>query len=305
MRSRLCFALSIGLFGCNQPSIYALQGGGDSTGDDGPYPGNGGGGSGNGGNGGAACTTNEIALELTIADGVVDSQVVPINYDGVDGYLAIDTGSPLTFVFGKAGDPDYIEHVGDAALGCETVPLALLTLDAIDGETFNGKPILGILGIDFFSDRPAEIDYPGARVVRYVTSEPDTEGLVSVASELTGERVLMQGALDGADLTLIYDAGSPHTLWVGVAGEKRDEEVMLGTADGGTALVYEGTAELLLGSDPARTITVWRTPEFPYIQEELDELGADGLLGASGMGFRRILFDSAAGAVWLGPLSTP
>ncbi len=302
----LVFAL-VCLFGCSQPDIYALQGGAGSNGNGQPVgPGAGGGGGGGGGaGGGAACATNVVPLELTFIDGFVDSQVVPIVYEGVEGWLAIDTGSWETFVFGSDGDPQYIEHVGDAALGCEIIPLALMTLPAISGETFQGKPILGILGLDFFNQRPTEIDYPARRVVRYVTDAPETSELTGVASAYVGDRVVVECELDLQPLHLMYDAGSPHTLWVGVEGEPGDEEITLGTADGGTQLVFEGTASLGLGSDPAREVTVWRTPAFDYLQEELDQLGADGLLGASGLGFRRILFDSESATTWLGPIEAP
>jgi hypothetical protein len=98
----------------------------------------------------------------------------------------------------------------------------------------------------------------------------------------------------------VYDAGSPHTLWVGVDGLPGDEELQLGTADGATTTVYQGTA-LLDFAGESGPITVWRAPSVPYLDRELAELAAQGLLGATGMGFRRIGFDLPHGRMLLGP----
>lgn len=260
-----------------------------------------------GGAGGASpCLVNEVDLELTITrDGVADSQVVPIRYEGVDGYLAIDTGSPLTFVFGAPGDPEYVEHAGDVEVGCELYPVSSLTLDAVGREPFNGKPILGIVGMDFFSEVPTEIDYPARRVVRYLEGGAPDVGLTAVDVDWTGVRIVVDASLDDEPVRLIYDAGSPHTLWVGQVAQPGDEEVVLGTADGGTVLVYEGDAALDFATDREVIIPVWRTPAFPYLEEELIELDADGLLGATGLGFRRIVFDLGASRMFLGPRVAP
>lgn len=256
--------------------------------------------------GAVPCTRNEVPLTVTFTDeGFVDAQVVPVTFDGVEGWLALDTGAGITFVFGEEGDPEYVEHVGDAQVGCETVPMALLTLEAIGVEMFQGKPILGILGLDFFTARPAEVDYPGGKVVRYVSEAPDTRGLVAVPGDYVGGRIVLDAALDAVPMRLMFDTGSPHTIHVGAMAAPGDEEVQLGTADGAVTTVYEGPAALALGTNAPRPITVWRAPTFPYVEEELVELDAAGLLGASGLGVRRMLFDRAGSALWLGPLASP
>lgn len=218
--------------------------------------------------GAGPCTRNEVPLTVTFTgEGFVDAQVVPVTFDGVEGWLALDTGAGITFVFGEEGDPEYVEHVGDA--------------------------------------RPAEVDYPGGKVVRYVSEAPDTRGLVAVPGDYVGGRIVLDAALDAVPMRLMFDTGSPHTIHVGAMAAPGDEEVQLGTADGAVTTVYEGPAALALGTDAPRPITVWRAPTFPYVEEELMELDAAGLLGASGLGVRRMLFDRAGSALWLGPLASP
>jgi hypothetical protein len=252
------------------------------------------------------CATNEIPLILTIKDGVADSQVVPVIYGGVEGYLGIDTGSPITFVFGEPGDPDYVPHIGDMTIGCEVVPVALLTVDAFGVGEFQGKPLFGLLGLDFFSAFPTELDYPGRRVVRHLAGGPDLSGTTACAAQYEESRILIDDVtLGGNNVRLSWDAGSHHTIWVGVNGEAGDKEVSLMTADGAATVVFEGTTTLAIGDETERTITVWRAPSFPYLADELNELGASGLLGVTGMGFRKIIFDKASNELWLGEATTP
>lgn len=260
-----------------------------------------------GGEGGAAaCITNVVDLELTISpDDVADSQVIPVRYEGVDAYLAIDTGSPLTFVFGDPDGPEYVEHVGDVEVGCETYPVDALSLEGIGPEPFAGKEIIGIVGMDFFSSVPSEIDYPDRRVVRHLDGSVPASGLEEVAVDWTHDRIVVDAALDDEPVRLVYDAGSPHTVWVGQTGQPGDEEVLLGTADGGTFLVYEGTVSLDFAGDDDLLMPVWRAPSFPYFEDELDAVGAQGLLGATGLGFRRVVFDLGASRMWLGPRQAP
>jgi hypothetical protein len=247
-----------------------------------------------------------VDLELTISpDEVADSQVIPVRYEGVDAYLGIDTGSPLTFVFGVPGDPEYVPYVGDVAVGCELYPVSLLTLEAIGPEPFNGRPIIGIVGMDFFSEVPSEIDYPGREVVRHLDRAFDETGLAEIIVDWTGDRVIVDAALDQQPVRLIYDAGSPHTIWVGQQGQPGDEEVLLGTADGGTTVAYAGTALLDFAGEDDVLIPIFRVPSFPYLEDELVELGAHGLLGATGLGFRRVVFDLGASRMLLGPRVAP
>lgn len=263
---------------------------------------------GSGGAGGAPgdCVANVVPLELTIADGVADVQAVPARFNGVDGWLGLDTGNPATFVFGGPDDPDYVPYAGDLTIGCETLPVPSRKLPAIGTEQLEGKPVFGVLGIDFFTDHPSEIDYPGARIARYLDGNgPPIDGLTTVPFVYVEPRLMVDVEIDSTPLTLIYDTGAHDTMWVGQDGNPGDEPILIGTADGDTFTAYVGTGVLALGDVRPRTITVLRAPEAPYLIDRLVQLGADGLLGATGMGFRRIVFDFAKEELRLGPLVTP
>jgi hypothetical protein len=310
--------LSVGLLACGDDAVRPAATGGEAGGGVGANGGSGAEGAGAGGTGGgdagggdaggggaAPCTVNEVPLELTISpDGVADSQVIPVRYRGEEAYLGVDTGSPYTFVFGPEGAPELVEHVGDVEVGCELFPVDQITLEALEPEPFNGKLIIGIVGMNFFSQVPTELDYPGGLVVRHLAGDAPARGLVEVPVAWNGTRIVVDASLDDEAVRLLYDAGSPHTIWVGQEGQPGDQEVVLGTADGGTTTVFEGTAALAFAGDEV-VVPVWRAPSFPYIEEELIELDADGLLGATGLGFRRVVFDLAQERMHLGPRVRP
>ncbi len=157
---RWAMACAMALAACGSDRDEAA--GGDPTGGDG---GAGGDVAGSGGEGGKeiACAKNVVPLELTISpDGVADSQVIPIRYQGEDAYLAIDTGSPYTFVFGPVGAPEYIEHFGDAEIGCETFPVDQITkLEVSRGDQlYNRRPILKGAAIEAAVTTPKSLTSP-------------------------------------------------------------------------------------------------------------------------------------------------
>jgi hypothetical protein len=265
--------------------------------------GSGAGGTGGQGVGGSECAVNELPLLITIEDGVADSQAVPVRYEGQDGWLGVDTGSPTTFVFGKEGDPEYVARAGSIELGCEVRPVASRTFDAIGVELLEGKPVLGVLGIDFFREYPSELDYPGRRVQRFLAGGgPDgVDALAPMPFTFHDPRIVLDVALDATPVRLIYDTGAHDTIWVGVDGQPGDREVVLGSADGETISAFYGSAELTMTTDRPTDIRVLRAPEWPYLAEELREFDIDGLLGATGIGFRRVVFDFASSRLLLGP----
>jgi len=266
---------------------------------------------GNSGSGGAdaasgdapsdTCLTNELPLTITLADGVADSQVVPVRYKGQDGWLGLDTGSATTFVFGDPGGPEYVPDAGEIELGCEKLPVSSRRLEAIGVEYFADKPILGILGLDFFQSQLSEIDYPDRRVARYRDNPAPPTQLLQVHAILKNDRVLLDLSIDATALTLIYDVGAHDTLWVGVPGKPGDLQTELGFADGSTVTAWAGTGLLAVATE-TRSIPVVRTPTLPYLEDELVELGAQGLFGMTGMAFRRIVFDLSHERLLLGPV---
>src|SRR5215208_2011778 len=65
----------------------------------------------------SASATHEVPLITTVDDGVADVQVVPIVFEGEDAWLALDTGSPLTFLFSDPAGPEYVDEAGTIQIG--------------------------------------------------------------------------------------------------------------------------------------------------------------------------------------------
>src|SRR5687767_3050557 len=176
---------------------------------------------------------NVVTLHTTREDGVADVQAGPVQIDGVDEWLALDTGAPFTFLFSDPEGPEFLEHAGTIALGCETWDVPGYREDAIGVEMLEGKPILGILGIDFFADVPAELDYPGGKLVRHFDGElPDFAQATIPLHGLEHDRPLVDVTIDDTPLTLLFDAGAHDTIWLGVEGDADDQPAGVQTADG-------------------------------------------------------------------------
>ena len=241
---------------------------------------------------------------LTYDDGVADSQVVPVEVDGEPAWLAIDTGASLSFLFRKSDDPPFVEHAGDVRIGSVLFPLPGYGDDGIGPEMFQDKPILGILGVDFFLPR-GEIDYPGGRVVHWGDEPiPGADELPGLPLRIVEDLARVSVNVDGRELDLMFDTGAHDTLLLGVDGQPGDEPVTVQTADGAQATVFAGQATIELPGEPPGSVPVLRALEIPYISPWLvDEQGANGLLGLTTLGLRRVVFDGDR--LRLGPRVTP
>jgi hypothetical protein len=267
---------------------------------------------------------NFVPLVTTIEDGVADCQVVPVMFRGEKAWLALDTGAPITFLFTEVltgsqvglqpASPveledlekadTYVEYAGTVEIGCESWRLPGYGDAAIGVEMLRGRPIVGILGLDFFSDVPAVIDYPGNRIVRYLDGAypASYRELPSVPLHgLESGRALIDVVIDGAELTLMLDTGAHDTILIG-SSEPDDGELMhVQTADGRRWYVRLGEAVLELPGEPARTVAVMRARDIGYFAPELRELGAGGLFGLTSLGWRRVMLDFETGVLRLGP----
>lgn len=253
----------------------------------------------------AAASSNVVPLVTTLEDGVADSQVVPVRIDDREAWLALDTGAPFTFLFSDPDGPEYVEDAGTIEIGCEKWVVPGYRDEAIGVEMFRGKAIAGVLGLDFFLHLPAEIDYPGGRLVRYLDGDLPAGDMELPWVPLRGReraRALIDVVLDNTGFTLMFDTGAHDTILIDAQGGEDDEAALVQTADGRTWEVHLGKASLSLPGEDPRTIPVMRAPELEYIAPELRESRAHGLLGLTSLGWRRVVFDFEGGALRLGPL---
>jgi hypothetical protein len=226
-----------------------------------------------------------------------------VEVDGVAAWLALDTGSAGTFLYRKPGDPPYVAEAGTVRLGAKTVQLPGYGAEGIGPEMFLGKPILGILGVDFFLPR-GEIDYPAGRVVAWGNRPiPGVTELPSLPLRVVGDLARVTVRVEGIELDLMLDTGAHDTVLLGVDGQPGDDAAAVGTADGAESPVYAGTALIELPHELPRRVPVLRALEIPYISPWLvDEQGANGLLGLTSLGLRRLIFDGEL--MRLGPIVT-
>lgn len=250
-------------------------------------------------------SSNAVPLVTTLEDGVADSQVVPIRLEDGEAWLALDTGAPFTFLFSDPAGQEYVENAGTVEIGCEKWQVPGYRDEAIGVEMFQGKPIVGVLGLDFFLDVPSEIDYPGGRLVRHLDRRLTASDTKLPSVPLRGRenaRALIDVVLNEIKLTLMFDTGAHDTMLIGAGGEEDDELAHVQTADGQTWEVRVGKAILSLPGENPRAVPVMRAADFSYIAPELRENRAHGLFGLTSLGWRRVVFDFDAGVLRLGPL---
>ncbi len=248
-----------------------------------------------------------VPLITTRDDGVADSQVVPVLFEGEQAWLALDTGAPFTFLFCGAGEDEPVEHAGTVRIAGEEWDLPGYGDDALGVEIFEGRPIVGVLGLDFFLDVPAVIDYPGGALIRHLDGElPESDADLPQLPLCGAEhgRALVDVVIDGAELRLMFDTGAHDTFWLGVEGSGDDDVSVVQTADGARWEVFVGTGSLALPGQELRSIPVMRALSIGYLEEELEQLGYDGLLGLTAFGWRRIVLDFEGGALRLGPVAS-
>jgi hypothetical protein len=213
--------------------------------------------------------------------------------------LLVDTASQVTFLSTPPGSPDYEPHVGDLVIGCETRAMAGRPYSAAEEEELAGYPVVGFLGADFFLEELTRIDFEARRIERIVPTgiRPEATGLPY--QDVYGF-LFVDVAIDGVDLTLGFDTGAPHALWIGVDGQPGDIPVQSVDGFGNPITYYLGTGEIAY-AEAAYTIPVLRVLEHPSIEASNQQLGvtAHGLFGLTTIPRPSVVIDAASQTVWL------
>jgi hypothetical protein len=254
------------------------------------------------------CTVNSVPIEIDasaadVASGEIGGMKIPVTFEGRAGWLGVDTGSALTFLYLGRDGPEYVENAGTVQLGCESL--------ALPGRNFEDEDpsIVGVLGADVIIGTPSVFD-PIARVfARHLdgSAPGGTEGYSILPFENVRDHALVRLTADGRSLRMMWDTGSPHLLWVGEMGQPGDVKTYVSDIEGTIFPVWIGSADVELAGEPSRAIRVLRAPEFPYFEETVRILGGDiqGLAGQSTLGHRRLVFDPIERRMLLGPRMDP
>ncbi len=256
------------------------------------------------------CAVNRVPLLWTTpgdsASGELGGMLVPVEHEGRSGYLAIDTGSGLTFLYLGEDGPEYVPEAGTVRIGCETLSLPGRSFGADDPS---GLGILGVLGADFFLTVTTDFDPAAGTITRYPGGggPQGTEGWTALPYEDVQHHCLLRLTVDGVPLRLMWDTGSPHLLWVGAEGRPGDEPSLAQDVEGGRFPMFAGPGQLEipgLAHESRPVPVILRAPRFPYFEGTVEALGGDlqGLAGQSVFGWRRLVFEPAARVLRVGPL---
>jgi len=220
--------------------------------------------------------------------------------DGRDVALLVDTGSQHTFLTVLDGGPDGAP-AGSVGLGCEQRPVIGRPY-SINESGPAGRPVVGILGADWFLERERELDLAG-RAAR-TPATPVPAGWSRLQYENIYGYLFVRVQLDGHDVRLGFDTGAPHTLWLGQDGGPTDEPWHTQDAYGNPLVFWLGTAALAAPGHATRTIPVLRAQRFPSFEDSnrlLDAGAIHGLYGLTTMGNRRLRIDAATSSIWFAP----
>lgn len=145
-----------------------------------------------------------------------------------------------------------------------------------------GRPLHGVLGYSFLSNRAVRIDYPNRRVHIFDGPAPATGAAdpFEMPLELDGTDVIVEPVyLDGHPLRVTLDTGSSLTLEVyGHAAERTGTEALKATADSGTVRGARGEATILTATADSLRIGSHTATDVEIAFPERDR-DTDGNLG--------------------------
>jgi hypothetical protein len=247
-----------------------------------------------------ACNGSPLRAYAAAA-GALERLFIEMPLDGVMAPFVLDTGSPGSYAYGQANDAGtaaFIPDAGGTSISCFAERLAFLP--QVAAQTPDGDAVAGTLGTDLIG-RGMSLDLRVAekRMV-WTKDRPDLgSGATLVPLDFRPAPDSYPGAgwvvasgvkLDGKEVQLVVDTGSPNMLII--SSTPRANEVMIPALDalGNPVTLYESTIELRIGEGPPRVVPVDRAEHFPMLEELIAAIGGGpmGLLGLGVLGDQRI-----------------
>jgi hypothetical protein len=232
--------------------------------------------------------------------GVLEQIYVDLPSGSASAPFIVDMGSPISYWAGLPLPEGGLDLTLDG--GTTTISCARETLPTLRGVTLgsdpDGVPFAGALGVDLVT-RGAAIDLriADSRFVWWHTPPSPPAGATVVpltlyrSADAYNTLVASGIQLDGKEVRLILDTGSPHVVLV--SKTPRPGEVMIHSEDanGEPLTLYTSTIEVSFGGGPKHTVAVDRTASFPSLEGTIAVIGEDvvGLLGLDALGHRQIV----------------
>ena len=135
-----------------------------------------------------------IDMRITVID--LHLSCGHILFDGGEGLLLVDTGSPFSF-----HESGRIRLCGEEF----PVPTSLMGVGSAYVSEKVGEPVSGLVGMDIIGSLGLKIDVPGGRL----TFCPSTEGMTPIPSGTADGYVSMEMLLAGRPARVLLDTGAP------------------------------------------------------------------------------------------------
>jgi hypothetical protein len=250
--------------------------------------------------GGAGATCQGSPLHVyDDSPGVLNQLWVGLPSGSTTAPFVVDMGSPISYWAGPPlpdGGMDISPDGGTTTISCET--RGLPTLRGVTLELEPGVPAAGALGVDLVRAGAAlDLRITDGLFVWWQTPPPAPPGGTTVPLSLQTipgayNRLVASGVrLDGKEVRLILDTGSPHVVLLSSTPRPGETRVPGEDGNGEQLTLYTSTIQISFGDGPTRTVPVDRAARFPTLEQTIGAIGPDvvGILGLSALGHERIV----------------
>jgi hypothetical protein len=228
---------------------------------------------------------------------------VDVTKDDAGALFLCDTGAASTHLMHALDGPRHTARAGTIRLGCEA--RVLDSSPQIPLDRFAGRDVIGILGADAVTSRLTELDLQAGTLRFHDRLPDDVVNWPAVPLELVNGVLLTRAKVDGRPARLLLDTGTDAVL---LLTETPGLGQVVTTTDvfGNALHLVWSSAQLEWDRDEVRKVPAWRTRAHPAFERHARELGgADGILGLSAMGSRRLVFDLAHARLLVSPWLEP
>jgi hypothetical protein len=234
--------------------------------------------------------------------GVLEEIFVDLPVAGKVAPFIVDMGSAMSFLSMPAladGGMGFTADAGATTISCVATPLPGLSGVALT-STPDGLPIGGGLGVDLVT-RGAALDLriTDSLFTWWRTPPTPPAGATVVplklhtSNDAYGNNVLVASGiqLDGKDVRLMLDTGSPHVLILSATPRPNETVVQTEDGNGEPVTLYTSTISIAFGGGTPRTVAVDRAASFPTLEKTFAALndGVTGILGLDALGHDRIV----------------
>jgi hypothetical protein len=270
----------------------------------------------------------QAPVTIPFERGVQGHVIIPVTVQGVDGYAMLDNGAEVSVVVRDfaAGHSLVQGGLGQAlskalTSGFEFGAPAVISVGGIeervkplllDADLLNkaaGKPILGVVGEEFFERQVVEVNFEARTVTLYDRRAftPPADATLIPLKSATSAKVLVPGSLEGSsNIKITFDIGSSNIAMIdnGPVTERWDAEGRPWTPDG-SGVVQHGEfkkSENRLMTAKTISFAGFTLNDVPTTTMPKDFVSpADISLGVNALDRFDVIFDVGGKRLWVRP----